>query len=25
VTGVGGNVNYDPNSNWGTVLVISKP
>jgi subtilisin family serine protease len=25
VTGVSGNVNYDPNSNWGTVIVISRP
>jgi len=25
VTGVSGDVNYDPNSNWGPELVISKP
>ena len=25
VTGVAGNVNYEPGSNWNTVLVISKP
>jgi aqualysin 1 len=25
VTGASGNVVYDPNSNWGTVIVIGKP
>ena len=25
VNGVSGNVNYDSNSNWGTVLVINRP
>ena len=25
VTGVTGNVNYDANSNWGTVITIGRP